>query len=337
MKQPALFRLLALAATLLGLVSPAAHAQLFRAYLSTAGSDSNPCTVPAPCRLLPAALAAVADGGEIWMLESANYNTGPVAVNKSVTIVAMPGALGSVVALGGPAINIGMPGVKVVLRNLEIRPFPGNANYRGVDMRVEGTLDLDGCNVSGFNSGGIGVWVLAPVQVSVSRSSFRDNLIGIAGTEGATIRISDSRFTGHELAGVHVQAGGAGSTTSAAITRSVLAANNLGAAAIAHVAGTSVRLAVFDSLLESNSAGLHVYSISGATAEASASGNMISRNTTGINSNGVGAKAILSGNTVVMNATGLSQINSGAIETAGNNTVRSNGTNVGTTTPFSQL
>ena len=45
------------------LLSATAQAQLFRAYLAVAGNDANPCTVPAPCRLLPAALAAVADGG----------------------------------------------------------------------------------------------------------------------------------------------------------------------------------------------------------------------------------------------------------------------------------
>ena len=61
----------------------------FRAYLSSSGSDSNPCTVQQPCRLLPAALAAVADGGEIWILDSANFNAGTVAVAKSVSIVAL--------------------------------------------------------------------------------------------------------------------------------------------------------------------------------------------------------------------------------------------------------
>ncbi len=75
------------------LLSATAHAQLFRAYLDPSGSDANPCTLPAPCRLLPAALAAVASGGEIWMLDSANYSAGPVNITKSVTILALPGAL----------------------------------------------------------------------------------------------------------------------------------------------------------------------------------------------------------------------------------------------------
>jgi hypothetical protein len=74
--------------------SVAVHAQSFRAYVASTGNDANPCTLGAPCRLLPAALAAVADGGEIWMLDSANFNTSTVNIAKSVTILAVPGAIG---------------------------------------------------------------------------------------------------------------------------------------------------------------------------------------------------------------------------------------------------
>ena len=119
------------AALATALLVPAAQAQLFRAYLASDGSDANPCTLPAPCRLLPAALNAVADGGEIWMLDSANYNTGPVNVTKSVTILAIPGAVGSVVALGGAAIVVATPGVSLTLRNLVIVPIPGGGTAVG--------------------------------------------------------------------------------------------------------------------------------------------------------------------------------------------------------------
>jgi len=84
------------------LVAPGAGAQLFRAYVSQNGNDNNPCTLQLPCRLLQPALAAIKDGGEIWMLDSANYNTSPVAIGKSVTILAIPGALGSDQQLGDP-------------------------------------------------------------------------------------------------------------------------------------------------------------------------------------------------------------------------------------------
>src|SRR5258706_4819435 len=73
-------------------------AGLFRAYLASDGNDANPCTLTLPCRLLPAALTAVADGGEVWMLDSANYNAAQVNITKSVSILAVTGAPGSLVA-----------------------------------------------------------------------------------------------------------------------------------------------------------------------------------------------------------------------------------------------
>lgn len=102
-------------------VAPVADAGLFRAYLSANGNDANPCTVTQPCRLLPAALAAVNDGGEIWIVDSANYNTSVVGIGKSVTILAIPGALASLVSNNGSnAINVYAAGVSVTLRNLSV-------------------------------------------------------------------------------------------------------------------------------------------------------------------------------------------------------------------------
>ena len=52
---------LAAFASVLSLCNPSfADAGLFRAYLSVHGADTNSCALADPCRLLPAALAAVA-------------------------------------------------------------------------------------------------------------------------------------------------------------------------------------------------------------------------------------------------------------------------------------
>ena len=121
------------------LLASSAHAgTLFRAYLSSGGSDANPCTLQQPCRLLPAALAAVTSGGEIWMLDSANYNTGPVTVSDSfqVTLLAVPGAVGSIVANGGNALNVGNFTV-VRLRNIAIVNLSGSSN---IGINVSGDL-----------------------------------------------------------------------------------------------------------------------------------------------------------------------------------------------------
>ena len=114
-----LLRALGFAAALLA--AGAAHAPLFRSYLAAGGHDANPCTLPQPCRLLPAGLNAVADGGEIWMLDSANYNTVTGSVAKSVTILAVPGAVGThgVAMTAGQSLTVeksllsGLPGAGV--------------------------------------------------------------------------------------------------------------------------------------------------------------------------------------------------------------------------------
>src|SRR3954469_21966371 len=116
------------AVAILLLLPSFAHALLFRAYVSSKGSDANPCTVAAPCRLLPAALAAVNDGGEIWILDSANFNASPVVIGKSVTILAIPGALASIVTAGGAALTVDAAGAKVGLRNLTIVNFNGGSS-----------------------------------------------------------------------------------------------------------------------------------------------------------------------------------------------------------------
>jgi len=69
------------------------QAQIFRAYLASDGSDA------------------------------ANYNTGSVNVTKSVSILAVPGAVGSVVSTGVEALRIVTAGLVVSLRNLVIVPL----------------------------------------------------------------------------------------------------------------------------------------------------------------------------------------------------------------------
>jgi oligopeptide/dipeptide ABC transporter ATP-binding protein len=104
-----------------------------------------PAPWPPLAGLLPAALAAVADGGQVWILDSANYNVAPVSITKSVTILAVPGAIGSLVATAGNAIDINTAGVKVVLRNLLIGPLPGGGGVDGIHMLAGSALTVENC------------------------------------------------------------------------------------------------------------------------------------------------------------------------------------------------
>jgi hypothetical protein len=219
----------ALVATLVCLLSSPAQALLFRAYVASDGNDVHPCTLPLPCRLLPAALAAVADDGEIWMLDSANYNTAPVVVTKSVTILAVPGALGSVVAVGGEAISIATPGVKVALRNLVIVPIPGGAGTSGVVMTSGAKLAIDGCLIANMPNDGIHVEG-TNATISVTDSTIRDNGVdGIALVNGPKASITRAMITGSAAGnGVKVFGSAAGTTTIADIADSTMAGNSYG-------------------------------------------------------------------------------------------------------------
>ncbi len=189
------------AVALLLLVASSAHAQLFRAYLSPTGSDSNPCTLQAPCRLLPAALAAVADFGEIWLTGSANYNTATVNIGKSVTIIAVPGAVGSVIAIGGPAIRIDTPGANVALRNVVVAQLPGGGGTNGVEVAVAGVfVQLDRSLIANLPGSGI---VVSSGNLHVVDSVVRDNGgWGIDVGDGGSVSVATSKLVGNGSGGL---------------------------------------------------------------------------------------------------------------------------------------
>jgi hypothetical protein len=277
-----------------------ANAQLFRAYLSPAGVDTNPCTLPAPCRLLPAALAAVASGGEIWMLDSANYNTATVTIAKSVTILAVPGSVGSVLAIGGPAILIATPNVSVTLRNLVITTLPGGAGTYGIHIANGTGLMVDNCQIAGLPS--TGIWIDAGVQVRIVDSVIRDNVGGVEISGGATAIISGSKILGNVAGTAGVWANGTLGTTTVAISDSVIFGNNTGIVATANVTATT-RVSVTRSTISNN---LHGVISSNAASPGT-------------------VKTILSNSMVTANVNnGIMQMGSAVFESLGNNTVRHN-------------
>ena len=307
----------------LATLAPAAHAQLFRAYLAPYGNDANSCQLATPCRLLPAALNAVQDGGEIWILDSANYNTAPVGITKSVKILAVPGALGSVVATGGNAIDISTPGVKVALRNLVIVPLPGTGGNNGISMTAGSSLTLEQCVVAGLP--GSGVVVTGGASVRVVDSTFRDNAAhGLYVTGGAGLTVTRAVISGNGIFGIGVNAT-AGTTTVADIADSTIDGNSQGVVAGTGDASAIVTVSVKDSRVVRNQAnGIVAQSIPGGPLALSASGNMVANNGGyGILSSFAGSKVWAVGNTVSGNFAGL--VNDGAtFESAGNNAVRNN-------------
>jgi hypothetical protein len=254
-----------------------AQAQLFRAYVSSTGSDANPCTVQQPCRLLPAALAAVKDGGEVWMLDSANYNTATVTVTKSVSILAIPGALGSVVGNGGDAIAIDTAGVSVTLRNLKILNL-SDGRY-GIYMTNGAALKVLGCEIAGFAlSNSAGIRVATPAKVTVADSVVRDNYYGILLNNGARGDVARTTVVGSGSVGIFASPLG-NSTVTVTVTDTVASNNGYGFYAYSDSASWIARMTVSRSAASNN--GTHGFGANGPAAFMTVSGSVASGNGTG--------------------------------------------------------
>jgi hypothetical protein len=279
--------LLSFVATLL--LSTSAQALVFRAYVASDGSDANPCTLPLPCRLLPAALSAVLDGGEIWMLDSANYNTGTVVVAKSVSILAVPGAIGSVVAAGGPAISIAAPDLTVALRNLVVVPLPGAGGTSGVVMTGASSLVIEDSVFANLPASGVDAFA---GKVWVTNSTFRNSQYGVLARGGARADVSGSKFSRHYVSLFSHSESATSSSISA--TDSVFAYSDFPIATQSEFAGASTSIHLTRcTVTHANVSALWVRAIPSSSSYISFGYGMVARNAAGYQKNvGGGGEAI---------------------------------------------
>ena len=296
------------------LVCSSAQAALFRAYLASDGNDANPCTLQAPCRLLPAALNAVADGGEIWMLDSANYNTGTVNITKSVSILAVPGVVGSIVALnGGPGIQISTPNLKIALRNLVFGPVAGaTPGTNGVQMNAASDLVVE--NSVFANLPWHAVSLNGPSTLKVTNSIARNNGYQAFNLfSGARAAISSTKMLGNGSGGVSVTNPGGAGVTMATVSDCEISGGFRGVQAeVKSGAGGLVRISVTRSTIEgTNDAALSSENAGSGTAEVVVGSSLIAHN--GSAWRQVGASSVLS---------------------LGNNQIWGNGPGVGALTPL---
>ena len=277
-----------------------AQAQLFRAYLAADGSDANPCTLPAPCRLLPAALSAVANGGEIWMLDSANYNSATVTVNKSVSILAVPGVVGSVVATGGPAISITAANLKVALRNLVIAPVVTlPAGTTGVNMTGASSLTIENCLIANLPEEG--VRVEAAGTLKVANSTLRNNgavsgAVAISLQRGATATVAATQMLGNGGGGVGAYGYYGSTTTTASVSDSVVSGGYGGVIAFTNNASAIARVSVTSSMIERTEFALKSQTSGIGTAEVNVGSSLIVDNEYAWDQSGTGSTLLSLGN-----------------------------------------
>jgi hypothetical protein len=265
-----------------------------RTYVSGSGSDSNPCTATLPCASFQAALARTMAGGEIFVLNSADY--GPVTINKAVTITS-EGAVAGVLATSGAAITISAGASDVV-------------NLRG--------LGVDGANI-----GSVGIQFNSGRSLTIQKSfvrNFTNSGISFAPSGSSTLFISDTVVTNNASNGILVSGGS--SAVNGALSRVIASGNGVGILA----SGSGVNLAVTDTVTSNNTYGI------GATSSTVMVRNlMASNNSIGISAQ-TGGTVRVGQSTITGNGTGWQATTGGLVQSYGNNNVDGNTTDGTATT-----
>jgi Right handed beta helix region len=299
----AAFALLFVASCSTAMVATAATAADTILYVSTTGSNANPCTLAKPCRSIQYAISKTPPGGELHVLDSGFYGNN-ATVNKSMTI----NGNGYTVTLGAP-ITVNSAGATVALRRLAINGQGSTA--RGIVIAAAGKVHIERCTVYGHTD--TGIYAQNADALSVTDTTSRDNGgdgLYVNASSTATLMVDNSHFENN---------GGSGVVTGqilGLISRSEAAGNAL--EGFAFSAGTMN--VTSSSAVQNAGGGIFVNSTGGLALV-----DVVSRgNVTGLVV-GAGSTARISSSTFVNNATGIG--NSGTVETRGNNTIRGNTAN----------
>ncbi len=231
-------------------ITASAQAQATRTWVSGVGDDANPCSRTAPCKTFAGAISKTAAGGEIDALDPGGF--GAVTITKALTIDGGEGQVASVLVSGtnGIVVSAGASDV-VILRNLSINgAVAASPGINGVDFLSGGGLHIEHCTIFGFSGNGINVQPSTAVNVSVvdtisrdnggsgifgsgggsavrvtiNKSRFEANVIGVFAADSTTFAVKDSDASGNSYAGFCALSNG--STAQLNIVNS-LAANNV--------------------------------------------------------------------------------------------------------------
>jgi hypothetical protein len=163
-----------------GLSVAPAQAEPNRTWVSGKGTDSGACTLALPCRTLAFALTQTHAGGEIDVLDPADYGT--VTITKAINIlndgVGTASILNAVSDGNGVTIIAGASD-SVHLRGLTIEGL-GRGN-NGILFNTGGNLEIENCVIRGFTFAGINIApsTSTPSSFSVSKTIASNNGRGI--------------------------------------------------------------------------------------------------------------------------------------------------------------
>jgi hypothetical protein len=260
---------------------------LQRTYVSGSGRDSTSCTATSPCKNLQTALNHTLAGGEIIVLDSANY--GAVTITKSLSITS-DGAVAGMLATRGAAITINAGANDVInLRGLDIDG--GYSGTVGIQFNSGRSLNIQKATIRGFTNAGI---------------SFTPN-------GASALFVSDTVINGNKNTGILVSAGGA-VAVNGVLNRISASRNGVGILAN----GSSAKLTIADTV-----SGNNTYGVGANSAAVIIRNSTLSNNTVGVAAD-QSATVRIGQSTVTANATGWISTNGGQVLSYGNNNVSGN-------------
>jgi hypothetical protein len=289
-----------------------ASAQPKQVFVAAQGLDGNPCTVAQPCRTFQHAHDTVAAGGEIDVLNAADY--GPITITKALSIINGGVGAATIFASSGYAINIQAGQSDAVFIKGLTLDGAGTGSV-GIFLGSGGTLTVTNCLARNFTVDGIRLQPSSANKFSIIDTISSDN-----GNSGIGV-----------YPGLRVGIGGM-------IKGAQLTNNNSGIRVQGN--GGLVVVTVVDTVAANNTAlGFQVISAPPgailALRNVTASNVSIFGTTVGIQADNQGL-VVLGHSLVIGNGTGVLVNSGGFVETYGDNDINRNGTIVsGSMTPIS--
>jgi hypothetical protein len=298
------FALLSIIAIVASAPAQAQSGTLTRTFVSSSGSDTNPCTVVQPCATFARAYTQVQANGIIAALDPGKY--GPLTnITTGLTVNGNGWAAVTAPANGdGFVINAGSG--KVTLVGLEI-DGAGTAN-NGIHFNSGSDLTVANCMLQNFTNAGILVVPDAAMSLLVANTIVANNA----------------------TAGIDIEPGVINGFVFVSIDH-VTANNNLTGIVMTNSAGqVGVNGTITNSLINSNTnAGVSLTSISSATLEIDINDSTLSNqyypNSKGLFASGNTTLVNLSRDLISSNYIGVSMTNSADVTSSGNNDLSHNG------------
>jgi Right handed beta helix region len=294
-----LFGLALLSAIAVGASAPAQaqNGTLTRSFVSSAGVDTNPCTITAPCATFAQAYTKIGANGIIAALDPGKY--GPINITSSVTVNGNGWA-----AITGPAgndaVTVNAPGDNVILTGLEIDGAGTGAE--GIYFEAGASLNVRNCVIQNFNLIGIDFSPRFASHLSVL-----DTLVSDNGINGIQISPNGSAL----VVGI--------------ISRVTMEKNGSSGLVLTTPGDGAIQVTVSDSISEDNTSDGLAASASGGTAQMMVRNSTIANNSAnGLEADYPGATIWFSRTTITGNGTGWLEYMSGVLTTFGTNEIVGN-------------